>query len=285
VKTIKTDGAELAKPALGARRAFTLIELLVVIAIIAILAAMLLPALAKAKEKAKQISCISNLKQVGIAFAIYTGDFGDYFPPITTYANNDPTSPYNITWTKSLGPYMKQQGDNSSAATGGLNTSVANKAFICPSAVYKSPNNSGPLSLSGPDLLSNTYSAAGSLNGINPANGKAVTESLPRKAIFRVCPPTDAILVIEALCLNAENGGSSSNACRSHVDWSLSSGKGARNDLLAPGAATGPHYLDWRHGSGKSMDVLHGDYSVNAVKFMTADATWTQLMWDNNNVF
>ena len=87
------------------RRGFTLIELLVVIAIIAILAAILFPVFARAREKARQTSCLSNMKQLGLAFMMYAQDYDETLIPL---ANGG----YGIAryrWTTLIDPYVKNQ--------------------------------------------------------------------------------------------------------------------------------------------------------------------------------
>jgi prepilin-type N-terminal cleavage/methylation domain-containing protein/prepilin-type processing-associated H-X9-DG protein len=85
------------------RKGFTLIELLVVIAIIAILAAILFPVFARAREKARQSSCLSNTKQIMLAMLQYTQDYDETYPYAQAWGPNDDRT----YWTEALQPYIK----------------------------------------------------------------------------------------------------------------------------------------------------------------------------------
>lgn len=121
----RTSSAESPRRPLSAR-AFTLIELLVVIAVIAILAAILFPVFAQAREKARQASCMSNVKQLGTAMLMYGQDYEETFPMM----ENNPVARFTI--ANMLDPYIKAGNKNTNASGG--NAWPEGSVWRCPSS-------------------------------------------------------------------------------------------------------------------------------------------------------
>lgn len=112
------------------RNGFTLIELLVVIAIIAILAAILFPVFAKAREKARQATCQSNLKQIGLAIQMYSQDYDETCVPMETWFGFPVNNSMYYTWQMLIAPYTSGE----KAGAWGVWQQQTPSCFQCPSA-------------------------------------------------------------------------------------------------------------------------------------------------------
>ena len=244
------------------RQGFTLIELLVVIAIIAILAALLLPALARAKSKAQQVNCLSNLKQAGLALNLYMDDNQGFFPYVSVAATViDPadTSGDKLIWTKFLGPYVPKRG--------GKLTSQEGRIFTCPATVYRNLT-TGLVPI--PDI-SRSFACTGSMLGRTGSGG--LTTAIPRKAPQSYAAGvTEVPLVVEGkIDLTSDPA---SKWCQSSIRWSEAQPDFAKTD------AKSTVFVDFRHSSLTVMDALYADCSAHALKWNTARVLMTVTNWD-----
>ncbi len=213
---------------------FTLIELLVVIAIIAILASMLLPSLAKAKDKAKEIQCASNLKQWGIGFALYQDDYNGYFPALFYNQWN------SHVWFFVMGEYLAI-GDTGTqtnwvAKASPRDTKIFSSVISCPSDIYLKIKWQPSYGYHGFYPRVSTY---------YPAVGSARDDEITDKKIERFTHPTDFYVLAETSHHAQHVAGLGSNEnFRIQVD---------RTDVI-----------DTRHSN--SMNLLYADGHAGRLK-------------------
>ncbi len=214
------------------RAGFTLIELLVVIAIIAILAGMLLPALSKAKSKAKGTQCLSGLKQLELGVTLYAGDWDDKFP-------------VNDTAGSSATPAAWIQG-NVQAFTANYTNDITQGAlfpFHRSIAIYKCPSdrstvNGGQV----PHNRSYSISVGISCNSASTGPAPGVLPSPNPKRLADITKPTDVISFLEENAVSIDNG-----ACGIQSTTRLTSGTWQCWNLPAA-----------RHNSGSAIAFVDG---------------------------
>lgn len=240
-----------------------MVELLVTTAIMGVLAALLVSGIKGATNKGKEAKCISNLRQVGIGMMAYVAENDGNLPWSTIDSGSAFGQSLGLTgsskymWSKQLGPYLPQRGQNFS--------SQQNEVFVCPAAVYKGY---------GPKTISSTYNSSSTLYYYPPTAsaahmGVATADfDVPRRKLGAVENPSKTILVAEG----KQNG--TEAACTSSPRWDQAQGDLQANSLSA---AT---YLDYRHG--EKMNVLYVDGHVGTLAFKDR-AQVLRANWEGRN--
>ena len=229
------------------KRGFTLIELLVVIAIIAILAAILFPVFAKAREKARQSSCINNMKQITTALTMFANDHEEQYPAAffnqTAFGGNTPQQ-----WKAVLYPYLKTPA-----------------VFVCASDPYGSEKKVYAQSREADEPASYRYNIT--LVGRDPALNNAPAVPI---ALGSISSPSELIMIAESQPfpnpdVPVSNGGQEWNQVAAYVTQK----EDPRAQIDPSQKKDGGPVPHKRHGDG----AVYG-FADNHVKWMRWEQTW-----------
>ena len=236
-------------------KAFTLIELLVVIAIIGILAAMLLPALGAARDKAKTVLCVANLKQIGLAITMYADDNNDTYPfGYSGAAQQD--------WGLLINPYLAKSGTKYGAQ--------GSKALICPSVQIPSGKTSR--------LTYSLHIALSSFCAL-PCTGVSPPWNGPQRRV-KVARPSEFVLCTDGNC--GVPAGAPANAFDAYASFGQPMitpvqpyvAAATDNDSPLPGGDLGNYdpggsgnlgLIRWRHSRNKAANFLFCDGHVETL--------------------
>jgi prepilin-type N-terminal cleavage/methylation domain-containing protein len=244
-------------------RGFTLVELLVVVAIIAIISAILLPVFAQVREKARQVQCISNARQLANANYMYVQDYDETILPSTNYSV--PASDPLRIWPAMVQPYVKNQG-----------------VFLCPSA----PNGQFAANWSVRGVAPIGYNG---LTGYDPAGAEAPTSVAPLASMDE---PARTVLLADTACgpTASKYRGyvfEPSNGLRNPIDWRLSTPLVADVDLVA-GSSLSPaqlkpvfcrHHADGQGHGVASLMFADGHAKAYSAASILAQERGANLIW------
>lgn len=255
------------------RSGFTLIELLVVIAIIAILAAILFPVFAQAREKARQTSCLSNLKQQGLAFGMYIQDYDECFPKAQFWNGGNFSNYYEWSSQLCIQPYIKNRD-----------------LYRCPSdsfakgqnaAYYGLPADRNPVPIT---YMANAISPFWTMWGVSNPQGLvtegAVFGGAPNDptALAAVPAPADIVLLAEGRKEYYDNLYGCGQWLNNEIDWCYVA-PDVYGDwivyLFAYAVPSDPWYKGWRkHSDGANYLLADGHAKALRVADLLQAKRW-----------